>query len=82
MATYKRKSDFFESEEGIEIEQKLRLMAQDATYHTGSSYSANSTLYPDNLIPFVDKHMSYLRNHPTTDPQHYLSNLRLITRKR
>lgn len=82
MPTHKRKSDFFETDEGIEVEQALRKMAIDLQYNTTSSYSANSEQYPDNLIPFVEKHMAYLRNHPATDPWHYLSNLRLITRFR
>jgi hypothetical protein len=82
MPTHKRKSDFFETDEGVEVEQALRKMAIDLQYNTASSYSANSEQYPDNLIPFVEKHKAYLRNHPTTDPWHYLSNLRLMTRFR
>ncbi len=82
MPIYKKKSDFFETEEGIEFEKTLVVMAKDSSYNTGPSYSANSELYPNNLIPFVNKHMDYLRNHPTTDPQHYLANLRLMTRIR
>ena len=80
MATYKKKADFFQTEEGISVEKSLRTMVADNTYNTKSSYSANSELYPNNLIPFVNKHMEYLRSHPATDPQHYLSNLRLMTR--
>ncbi len=80
MATHKRKSDFFESEEGIQFEQALRTMVKDMTYSTKSSFSANSELYPDHQIPFVNKHMDYIRSHPSTDPKQYLSNLRLMTR--
>ncbi len=80
MSTYKRKADFFETPEGKEVEQTLYLMVADTTYNTNASYSANTTVYPNNKIPFVAKHMDYLRNHPTTDPRHYISNLRLITR--
>ncbi len=82
MAIYKRKSDFFETNEGLGILESLRIMARDTTYNTDSSYSANSNLYPDHLIPFVAKHMEYLKNHPSTDPEHYLANLRLMTRIR
>lgn len=80
MHTHSKKVKFLESEEGLEVERILILMASDDTYNTESSYSANSEMYPDNLIPFVDKHMNYLSSHPTTDPRHYISNLRLMTR--
>jgi hypothetical protein len=82
MAGYKRKNDYFTSEEGVEIAQLLSKMASDDSYNTEPSYSANSDLYPDNEISFVDKHISYLRTHPSIDPHHYLSNLKLMTRKR
>lgn len=80
MPTIKKKSDFFESQEGIEIERALREMDADSSFSTESSYSANSIAYPDNLIPFVDKHMNYLKQHQNVNPRHYLSNLRLMTK--
>ncbi len=82
MSSYKKKPNLFETEEGLEVQESLKAMAKNKMYNTESSYSANSELYPDNLIPFVAKHMEYLRTHPATDPQHYLSNLRLMTRVR
>jgi hypothetical protein len=82
MSTVKKRVNFFESQEGLQIADTLKDMALDTAYNTDSSYSANSELYPDNLIPFVAKHMSYLNAHPSTDPQHYISNLRLMTRVR
>jgi hypothetical protein len=82
MSGYKRKISFLDSEEGKEFRQKLKSLEMDSGYNTESSYSANSDLYPDNIIPFVDKHMNYLATHPSTDPTHYMSNLRIITRKR
>lgn len=80
MSNAKKKSNFFESEEGIEFEQALRLMALDDTYNTAPSYSPNSELYKDHLKPFVDKHMDYISAHPSINPQLYISNLRLMTR--
>lgn len=82
MAVTKRTTNFFTSPEGLEIVETLTVMAADATYNTRSSYSANSTLYPDNVMTFVDKHVNYLIKHPTMDPQQYISNLRLMTRVR
>ena len=80
MSTTKKKVHFTESEEGIEIKKMLHSMAEDLAYNTQSSYSANAAIYTDNVISFVEKHMLYLSTHPTTDPQHYMSNLRLMTR--
>ncbi|MES2971005.1 MAG: hypothetical protein V4702_01640 [Patescibacteria group bacterium] len=82
MPNVKKKPGFLETTEGIEIKNALQRMASDSAYMTESSYSANSVLYPNNLISFVDKHLNYLRAHPATDPQHYVSNLRLMTRLR
>lgn len=82
MSTASKKINFIDSDEGQATRQQLLDMVADDAYMTDSSYSANGALYPDNLIPFVDKHMEYLRSHPTTNPQQYLSNLRLVTRLR
>lgn len=81
MPTHK-KIDFFDSPAGHETRQLLTAMAADVVYNTESSYTANATLYPSNVLSFVDKHMDYLKAHPATDPQHYLANLRLMTRIR
>lgn len=80
MSTYKKRQDFFTSSEGILAAQVLRDMVSDNTYITPPSFSANTEQYPDNLIPFFDKHMFYMRDHPSTDPQQYISNLRIMTR--
>ena len=80
MATVSKRVDFFNSEEGVEIEQILMQMTTDTAYNTNSIYSANTDLYPDNQMSFVDKHMNYLRCHPAIDTRQYLSNLRLMTK--
>ncbi len=82
MAAAKKRINFLDSEEATEVEHSLRLMAEDSTYNTAPSYSANTVQYPYHSIPFVDKHMSYLSKHPSVDPSHYLANLRLMTRIR
>ncbi len=82
MPTYKKRADFFASEESIPILEALEAMLADDAYHTDPSYSANTVLHSDNQVSFVDKHMSYLRDHPTVDPKQYVSNLRLMMRKR
>ena len=75
-----KRPNFGDSDEGRAVRVQLQSMVADSNYLTRSSYSANTALYPDHIMPFVDRHMEYLRNHPATNPQHYLSNLRLITR--
>lgn len=77
-----RRERFLSTIEGEEAKQMLLKMATDAGYSTDTSYSANSSLYPDNRMPFVDKHIDYLAMHPTIDPIQYISNLRLMTRVR
>ncbi len=82
MASFKKRNDFFDSEEGQVIRAELMEMAKDLTFNTTSTYSTNSSLYADGQIPFVDKHMNYLNNHPKLDADQYLANIRLMTRIR
>jgi len=82
MSNVKSRAGFVDTEKGKEVREKLQLMTEDDRYNTASSYSANGALYPDNSMPFIDKHMSYLIVHPQLDPDQYLANVRLITRKR
>jgi hypothetical protein len=82
MPTLKKRVSFFESEDGLRTQEILSEMTHDERFNTDSSYSADAVQYPNNLIPFVDKHMNYLNSHPGIDLDHYVSNLRLITRKR
>jgi hypothetical protein len=79
MATYK-KVHFYETLAGIKARQLLVEMNADASFKTEAYFSANVDLHPDHRISFVDKHMEYLRAHPSTDPEQYISNLRLMTR--
>ena len=82
MPNVKSRPDFLDTEKGREIRQKFQLMTDDNSYNTASSYNANRLLYSDNLMPFVDKHMGYLVDHPLLDPDKYLANVRLATRLR
>ena len=82
MQKLKKRSRFFDSQEAEDIRQKLQNMASSDLYNTQSSFTIDDTQYPDNLMPFLDKHMNYLNNHPALDPSMYLANLRLMTRIR
>ncbi|HSH18285.1 MAG TPA: hypothetical protein VK978_02795 [Candidatus Saccharimonadales bacterium] len=81
MAANQRK-DFITSPEGMDISQTLRNMMADSAYHTPSSYSANSTAYPDNQMPFDVRHMIYLTAHPKLDAWQYVANIKLMSRKK
>ena len=76
-----KKLDFPGSEEGVKANEALSSMEASDAFNTPSSYTANTTKYPDNLISFKDKHMDYLQNHPNLNPDQYIANLRLITRR-
>ena len=65
-----------------EIAQALKDMVSDPKMITKSSFRANAILWPNNKISFVEAHLMYLKSHPTLNPEHYLSNLRLMIRKK
>jgi hypothetical protein len=73
---------FLDSQEAKDIKQKLQLMVASTLYNTESSFTTNGVQYPDQLMPFADKHLNYLNNHPKVDSNMYLANLRLMTRIR
>jgi hypothetical protein len=82
MPTLHKKTDLLLSEEGLLIQETLRHMEHDTAFNTEACYSADTVNHPDSQISFADKHIKYLRSHPQVNPQHYLSNLRLMTRVR
>ncbi len=82
MASTKKRMDFYASDDGVKTRAILTNMSNDPTFNTSASYTSNTTSYPDNLISFVDKHMHYLNTHPSVDLNHYLGNLRLMSRVR
>lgn len=79
MHTSKKRSNFFDSQEAVEIREKLQFMTLSDAYNTQPSFTADTNKYPDNLISFLDKHMNYLNSHPSLDSNMYLANLRLMT---
>lgn len=76
MRTTLSQQKFLDSEEAASVRLSLQSMVADPCFNTELPYTAN----PDNKQSFVDKHMTYLSQHPKLNPQHYLSNLRLMTR--
>ena len=82
MAATMKRSDYFATEDGQDVMQRLRDLAANVSHNTPASYSANSEEYPDNMIPFIDKHVNYLNTHPKVDARMYVANLQLMTRLR
>lgn len=76
MALSIRTKEFLDSALASEIRDELTRMMNDAGYNTRSKYSA---LAKGDIL-FVDKHMAYLSVHLDVNPEHYLSNLRLMTK--
>jgi len=76
----KFRKGFFESQLGKDIRDALQSMMLDDNYNTTASYSADTAQYPDNLIPFVDRHMNYLSTHPHVEASQYVANIKLMSR--
>lgn len=82
MPTMKSIADFFSSDVGVDARLQLVCMSDDPVYNTRATYTSDQSMYPNNLVPFVDKHMRYLSTHPQVEMQTYIANLRLMTRSR
>lgn len=82
MSVAKKKNYLNDTAEGAYVKHELELMVIDGSFNTTSSYSANTKLYANHTITFVQKHLAYLNNNPQVDAVMYLSNLRLMTRIR
>ena len=65
-----------------EITQKLKSFVEDPDMLTSDTYSPMATEYPNNRMPFVEFHLAYIRTHKNINPEHYLSNLSLMIKKR
>jgi hypothetical protein len=82
MPSVKKKINFFETEQGTELAGVLERMTLDVAFNTEDSYTADVMRYPDNKMPFLDKHRNYIAAHPDVNPLDYVANLRLKTRLR
>jgi|GEM_PF-621261 len=68
--------------EEAEVLVTLEQMENDEAYNTEPRYAADTVKYPDNIIRFSQKHIEHLRKFPGTDPDQYISNLKLMTKTR
>ena len=66
-----------------EIKQALLKMEQDANLSSKPSLM-NDTDASSSIreVSFMERHMTYLREHPKVNPEHYLSNLRTMIKIR
>lgn len=65
-----------------EIISQLEAYEADPTMITESVYSPSANEHKDNKMPFTEVHLTYLRKHKNVNPQQYLSNLRIMIKKR
>lgn len=65
-----------------DVQNALEAMETDKTLVTKSAYRANAEQWPGNRISFVASHLAYLKSHPAVNPKHYISNLKLMLRKK
>ncbi|MDB5181940.1 MAG: hypothetical protein JWP13_703 [Candidatus Saccharibacteria bacterium] len=72
-----KRIDIYNSEVGTEVRKALETLEDDSRYITEVSYTADAVHYPEGSMPFVERHLLYLHQHPSVNPMHYLSNLRL-----
>jgi hypothetical protein len=55
---------------------ELKSMISSPAYMTKAPYHSHEEL------SFIEHHLRYLKGHPSLDPNHYLSNLKLMLKKR
>ena len=61
---------------------RLKALEKDPTMNTAGRYSPSAHDWPDNILPFSEVHMAYLRKNKMVNPAHYLSNLELMIKIR
>lgn len=82
MPTISKRSQFFETDEGLEIQRILQAMEADVSYNTESTYVADGVQFPDHILSFMEKHKRYILANPAMDARSYVANLRLKTKLR
>jgi hypothetical protein len=61
---------------------ELETMQSDPMFITESIYSPTAFDFPDRILPFVQVHLTYLRKHKQVDPAGYISNLKIMIKRR
>ena len=66
----------------IAVMDELKAMLDDPDMITLDGYTPDCENYPTNRISFIEQHVRYLRAHKNVNPEQYLSNLKLMIKKR
>ena len=66
----------------IAVMDELKAMLDDPDMITLDGYTPDGENYPTNRISFIEQHVRYLRAHKNVNPEQYLSNLKLMIKKR
>ena len=64
------------------IMEELQSMLDDPNMITLDGYTPDGENYPTHRISFVEQHVRYLRAHKNVNPDQYISNLKLMIKKR
>ncbi len=78
MTILETQQKFLLSEEGVKAKSDLMMMKNSTEFNTTPHYISSS----GKELTFTELHMKYLCEHPSVRPQHYLSNLKLMTRRK
>lgn len=65
-----------------EVIEKLEKLENDPSMKTESVYSPSATEDAHSELSFTERHLVYLRSHRHVNPNHYLSNLAIMIKKR
>ena len=72
-----KRSTFLESDEAVVLRTELEKMVKSPLYNTKVS-----TLFSDDSLFFIEKHMKYMSAHLNMDHSQYVQNLKLMTKVR
>lgn len=65
-----------------QIKEKLQGLEADPNMKTLDRYSPTADEWPNNMLPFSEIHLAYLRKNKTVNPAQYISNLELMIKIR
>jgi hypothetical protein len=77
LSTKDYREKYLLSDEAALVRKQLEAMMADKGYNTQPFYTPHGE-----ELSFVEKHMTYLSQHPKLKDSEYLANLRLMTKKR
>lgn len=65
-----------------DVAEQLQMLEDDPSMNTLGAYSPSALEYPDQIRPFTDVHLEYLRKNKNVNPEHYISNLKIMLKIR